>query len=221
MLPIYCISGLGADSSIFENLQIKGATLYPIRWEIPEKSMELPTYAQQLLQQIGHEKPVLLGVSFGGMLAVEMSKLLPVAGVIIVSSCTQRKEMPWLLRLAGKLQIHSFVPWTRVTRSKLLGYLAFDTQGNQAEKALKIKMLRHSPPLLLQRSVDMILRWKGEGFAANVQKLHIHGSKDKLLLPRYVQPDYWIKNGNHFIIWNQATKVSNIISQQLKLWELL
>ena len=44
----------------------------------PEKGESLASYAKRMSQRVEHKNPVLLGVSFGGILVQEMAKYLRV-----------------------------------------------------------------------------------------------------------------------------------------------
>ncbi len=212
-LHIYCISGLGADFRIFSKLKISGATLHPIHWQVPEPGESLPGFASRLSKQIQHENPVLLGVSFGGMISTEIAKIHPVKKTIIVSSCKERKELPYYLRAAGKARLHKAVPYWLVTQNKFLNRFIFDTRSRAEELYVKRMMLSDSSMIFIKRAVDMILNWQNKEYPKNL--VHIHGDRDKLLLPSSVQADYWIPDGGHFMIWNMADRISSIIQSEL------
>jgi uncharacterized membrane protein YbjE (DUF340 family) len=50
--------------------------IYLLEWEIPLDNESLTHYAKRISEKIKHENPVLIGVSFGGILVQEMSKHL-------------------------------------------------------------------------------------------------------------------------------------------------
>lgn len=210
---IYCISGLGADFRIFQKLQIADAEMHPIEWTIPEPGETLPEFAKRLSAQIQHEDPILLGVSFGGMLATEISKVKKVKATFVVSSCKRRSELPAYLRLAGKLRLHQVVPYWLATKSRRLNRFIFDPRSKAEELYLKQLMLKHSNPVFLQRAVHMILTWQNAAVPGGI--IHIHGRKDKLLTPKNVQANFWINDGGHFMIWNKAPEISRCIAEML------
>ncbi len=51
-----------------------------------------------------------LGVSFGGMMAVEIAKYYPAATVILVSSIGSRRALPWWMRTCGRLGLNRLMP---------------------------------------------------------------------------------------------------------------
>ena len=210
---IYCISGLGADFRIFSKIHIENSILHPISWQMPEKGEDLPHFAQRLAGQIHHDNPTLLGVSFGGMLATEISKIIPVKNTIVVSSAKCREELPVYMRAAGNLKLHKVAPYWLVTQSKYLSRFIFDVRSRDEELYIKQMMLKETDLTFLQRSVDMILRWQSHEYPETV--VHIHGDKDKLLLPGSVKAKYLVKDGGHFMIWNMADAVSKIIADEL------
>lgn len=212
---IYCLSGLGADHRIFQQLQLPDATLHPIKWQVPHKGQPLASFAAQLAQQIVHPHPILLGVSFGGMLATEIANIIPVEKTIIVSSCKHRQELPLLLRAAGKLGLHKALPYWMATQSKLLNRLIFDVRSSEEELFLKRIMLQQTDKTFLKRAVHMILTWQTNNSHAK-PIIHIHGKKDHLLTPSNIKADYWIPGGGHFMIWNEAAAISQIINELLE-----
>jgi hypothetical protein len=74
-------------------------------------------------------------------------------------------------------------------------------------------MLQQNNVALIKRSIHLILSWKA---AVPEQIIHIHGLADRLLTPKKIKADYWIKDGGHFMVWNKADEVSSILNNLLK-----
>ena len=86
-IHVYCFPGMAADVSIFEFLKLpEHYQIHTIPWEIPYKAETLQEYAKRLSSQIKEPNPVLLGVSFGGLVVQEMSRFLELRKLIVVSS---------------------------------------------------------------------------------------------------------------------------------------
>src|SRR5258705_1104375 len=100
MRPIYCISGLGADEKVFINLQMKGHEMKYIPWLRPNKKERLDAYAKRMAEYIKHDSPVLLGVSFGGMMGIEIAKQMRLQKLIIISSIKSDNELPRWMKIA-------------------------------------------------------------------------------------------------------------------------
>ena len=80
--------GLAASSMVFENIKLdsKKYSLHRIDWIQPKKNESLNAYCFRLSKKIKHDNPILLGVSFGGIIVQELNKIINVKKLIIVSS---------------------------------------------------------------------------------------------------------------------------------------
>ena len=110
---IYFMPGLGANPKIFEYILLPKDrfAIHLLEWKIPvteEESIE--DYAQRMAGEIKHQNPVLLGVSFGGVLVQEIAKIIAVEKVILVSSIKSHHELPNRLKLLQKTKGYKFFP---------------------------------------------------------------------------------------------------------------
>jgi len=72
-LTIYGIGGLGADKRVFNDLNLN-YNFIPIDWIAPFKNENISDYANRLSQCINQKEAyIILGVSFGGLIATEIS----------------------------------------------------------------------------------------------------------------------------------------------------
>ena len=78
-MKAYFIPGLAADKRVFRHIQLPGNfTPVFLEWIAPIKDETLPQYAYRLAEQIEINEPfIIIGLSFGGMLAVEIAKKYP------------------------------------------------------------------------------------------------------------------------------------------------
>ena len=76
--PIYFISGLGADERIFQWLRYDGYRPIHIHWLPPERRESVEHYAHRLAQDIKDKRPIIVGLSFGGIVAIEIAKQIDV-----------------------------------------------------------------------------------------------------------------------------------------------
>ncbi len=128
---------MGADERVFKNLDFKGFEPHFIKWIEPFKNENLLDYAKRLLPQITNEKPIILGVSFGGMIAVEMSKQVDYQKVIIVSSAQTKNDIPWIYRILGSLKILYFIPSFILKSVNFITYWLFGVTTFADKKLLK------------------------------------------------------------------------------------
>ena len=76
IIPVYFMPGMAANPTIFEYIKLPEDRfkIYWLSWKIPLKNETLQEYAKRMCDDVKHDNPVLLGVSFGGILVQEMSK---------------------------------------------------------------------------------------------------------------------------------------------------
>ena len=77
---IYLMPGLGANSLIFEYLDFpkEKYSIHLLDWIMPIKNESIENYCSRFSKLIIHDDIILIGVSFGGVLVQEMSKIIPV-----------------------------------------------------------------------------------------------------------------------------------------------
>lgn len=203
---------MGADERIFANIRIDNAKLVHIPWPDYDEHDEIPCYAQKLAATIPEENPVLLGVSFGGMLGIEIAKILSVRKLFIVSSSKTSSEIPHFgrfmktLMMSGKLP-GFFYTWPNKYLLQLFG------AETEEEKQLLRNVLHDSDGLFMRWAMKVIQLWRNTEYPE--QLVHIHGDADKIITPEFVHPNYWIKDGTHIMIYNRAEEISTIINKEL------
>lgn len=209
MKTIYCISGLGADERAFSKLHVKGFEIKVIRWLQPLQGETLTAYAARMRQGITDENPVLMGLSFGGMLCTEIAKQVPVQKIIIISSIKTSKELPLWMKAIAMIRLNKIVPMqsTKITQpiqNKMLGVTTAD------EKKLVFSLRKAADIKYTNWAVNQAINWKNNWLHPAIY--HIHGDKDRMFPIKYIKADFTIKNGGHFMIMNKADEVSDCIN---------
>ena len=212
-MKAYFISGLGADRRAFYKIQLPPG--YPpvyLDWIPPLPSENFADYAKRfsgLIQR--NEDFILIGLSFGGMLASEIAKIISPKKLIIISSLSNRKELPWYFRIAGKLKMHKILSPALYKQATLLN--RFMGAGNKEMKAIVYSYVHDIDPKFIKWSLNVIVNWSHKERILNL--VHIHGSRDHLLPNRYVKADYIIEKGGHLMVMNQAEEVNRILKKIL------
>lgn len=212
MQKVYCLSGLGADKSIFANIKIDNVELVHLSWPDYDEHDEIPCYAQKVAALIKEDNSVLLGVSFGGMLAVEIAKLRSVRKVFIISSSKTCNEIPHFGRFMKMLVMSEKLPgffytWPNKHLLKLFG-----AKTDEEKKVVK-NVLKTSDELFMRWAMKTIQLWRNTDYPEPI--IHIHGDADRIITPEYIHPNYWIKGGTHIMIYNRADEISAIINKEL------
>jgi pimeloyl-ACP methyl ester carboxylesterase len=211
-MDIYLLCGLGADERLFSYLDLSGLNVTAVKWVVPLDNETMPEYARRLLPQIVSSDPVLMGVSFGGMVAIEIGKLIPTRKIILISSSATRTELPWLYRAAGKLKIHRLIPGFLLKRSHVvMNWIMGAT--DPARRDLLADMLKKTNSKFLYWAIDKVVTWMNDQTPLNV--IRIHGTSDKVLPLR--NADYAIEGGGHLIVANRAKEVDGILKTVLRM----
>jgi esterase/lipase len=208
MKNIYLISGLGADERVYSKINFGNNSVTFIPWLIPEKNETIEAYALRLSKKIINEKPILIGLSFGGMMAVEVAKHIQTEKIILISSSKNKSEVPFYYRLAGKLLLNRIVPTSVLVKSNKLVNKVFATRSNE-DKKLVASMIANTDIEILKWSIDKIVNLKNKTAHSNL--FHIHGTADRILPCKFVKADYTIKGGKHLMIMTRANEVEEII----------
>lgn len=134
MKKVYFISGLGADKRIFSFLDLSFCEPAFVDWITPLKNESLQGYALRLGKNIPGKDPVIIGISFGGMLATEIAKVNPSAKIIIISSNKTAEEFPFYLRIGRYLPVYKWLPGRFLKQSHTAYSLIFGTKGEKEKK---------------------------------------------------------------------------------------
>jgi len=212
MMNLYCISGLGADKRVFAKLDLQDVSMVHFDWPVHDENDTLSSYALKVSALIAEDDPVILGVSFGGMLAVEIAKVRPVKKVVIVSSAKDSSERPFAPWIVKQVINSGIVPLSFYTWPNIVLYKLFSTETEEDRKLLK-NIILDSDARLVKWAISAILSWDNEVVPDKV--VHIHGKVDRMITPRDIQADEWIDDGGHMMIYNRAEQVSSFVQQQL------
>ena len=212
MTPIYFISGLGADERAFRLISLPGYEIHNISWVEPLENENLKSYSIRLAEQITTEDPIIIGLSFGGIIAQEIAKHIKTKKVIIISSLKSRKELPLLYKIAGILRLNRIIPSFFFKKSTFITDIFFGAKG-KSDKMLLKNILSSTDTKFLMWAIENALHWNPEN---TPDIIHIHGTKDKIIPIRYVKPDHIINDGGHLMVLNKAREVSSLLQELLK-----
>lgn len=214
MQKLYCISGLGADERAFTYLHLPGVEIIHLHWLVPHKKETMQAYAKRMADCIKEDNAVLLGLSFGGMMSVEIGKIKTLKKIILVSSCKTKYEVPPYFKLGRLIPIHKIFPFELISKSDWLLDFFFGARSKLQKEILK-EIIKGTTPGFNKWAVNSVINWKNTIYDNNI--VHLHGNKDKLLPYRFVQADYTIEGGTHYMIVTKAREISKIVLKEMGL----
>ena len=199
MIYVYLMPGMAANPTIFEHIQLPSEEfeMHTLSWILPEKNESLSTYAKRMTAFITHKKPVLIGVSFGGLLVQEMAKQIEVTQVIIVSSVKSEQELPRRMKLSRKLKLYKALPAKLIEDIDVLAKYAFgETVKNRV--ALYQKYLSMNDRRYISWAVKEMVCWDQKEPDPNI--IHIHGDQDRVFPLKYIDNAIVVCGGTHIMV---------------------
>ena len=191
--------GMAASPTIFDGIQLDETLfeLHRLKWFLPDKGMSFQEYALEMCKNVTHSNPVLLGVSFGGMLVQEMAKHIPVKKIIAVSCVKSKYELPKRMLFAKYTKVHKLLPTGLVNNVELLAKYAF---GETVTKRLDLyeQYLSVRDKQYIDWAVDNIVNWKQKVPPKDL--IHIHGERDAVFPINNIKDCITVKNGTHTMI---------------------
>ncbi len=198
-IHVYFMPGMAASSSIFEFIELSKERFetHLLDWFPPKEGISLTNYAIEMCAKVLHENPVLIGVSFGGILVQEMAKHMNVKKVIIISSIKKNSEFPKKMIFAKYTKVHKLLPTSLVNNIELLAKYAF---GESVTKRLKLyeKYLAVRDKIYIDWCIDQLLNW--EQTECDDKLIHIQGDKDTVFPIANMKDCINVTNGTHTMI---------------------
>lgn len=210
-MKVYFISGLGADERAFNRLKLPD-TFEPVflKWISPIKNESLSDYADRLSKGINEAEPyILIGLSLGGMLAVEMSKKKHPLATILISSVATSNELPVLYKWAGSVGLHKLLPAGLYKSASFLKRY-FTSESNSSKKLIQ-QLIMEADPTFIQWGVNAIVHWKNDVVPPRV--FRIHGTKDEILPLKLKDGVKTISNGKHLMVLDRADEINPLIAE--------
>ncbi len=215
---IYLFPGQGSDKRIFDSLSFDTSfVIRYIEYSTPEKGTTLPQYAKILSNQIDTSNEfILIGVSLGGMICVELCEMINPKKAIIISSAKNRSELPF------RYKFQRVFPIYKVFSARFLLFGAKFLQpivepDRKKNKATFKSMLAQKNPKYIKRTIEMIIKWDRELYSNKV--VHIHGDNDHTLPIRRINCDYRINHGSHMMTLTRFEIINEVLNKELEIFK--
>lgn len=213
-MKVYGFSGLGADERVYYLLNEKLITeIIPVAWIPPFEKESIEEYAFRLSKKIEKsEEVILVGVSFGGIIAIEIAKLITPHKIILISSAVTLQEIPWYFRMMGLSKINKIIPPKFILPPAFINNWVFSIKKNEYKAMLK-DILESTDKAFAKWAINQITNWKNLEEPRNV--IRIHGTRDRLL-PATNKTNIKINDAGHFMVIENAEEIAAIINRELK-----
>lgn len=212
---IYCIPGLGLDDRLFQKLKIPNAELHFLNWKKPLIDENIHAYAKRMAEEIPDDENIcLLGVSLGGIMSIEIAQFRKVKKLILISTVKNQDEMPKYMSWLDKLPKSSQTA-ARFGIDASIALKPFYDNADKIGNKLFHDMIKGADIEFINWGIHQIAKWK---FKKEIQVpfIHIHGTNDLIFPIKNIDQAVTIKNGTHFMVYNQAEKISSIIEKSIE-----
>jgi len=212
-LNVYFISGLGADSRIFKHIKLPpNCTPVYLDWIKPNPNESLADYAARMAESIDVTKPFsIIGLSLGGMIAVEIAKIKHPKKLVLISSIATAKQLPPYYRFGGVLRLHKWVPVQLFKQGSFLK--RFFTAETSADKRLIRSMIRDCDPSFIRWGMNAVLGWENKDVPQTV--VHIHGSADFILPKKFAAPTHIVPGAGHLAVLTHSAQINAVLNSVL------
>jgi pimeloyl-ACP methyl ester carboxylesterase len=202
-ISVYFMPGLAASPKIFEYIKLSEEQfeMYFLEWILPISKESLNSYAHRICEQIKHQNPVLIGVSFGGILVQEMATIIDVKKTIIISSVKSNQEFPQRIKIAKIIKIYKFLPYSWVENFENFEKYAIGKTLKQRFSLYK-KYLSVNKATYLSWAVKNLILWERTELDENV--IHIHGTNDRVFPIQNIKNCIKIQDGTHIMILDKS-----------------
>lgn len=201
-IPVYFMPGLAASPTIFERIELPEDQfeMVLLEWQIPLENESLADYAKRISEKVTKKNPVLVGVSFGGILVQEMAQFVNPRKVIIISSVKSNIEFPRRMKVTKALRAYKLIPNDLVNKIEKLASLS-SSQLIKQRMQLYDKFLSVRDDRYFQWAIRNVILWERNKVDENV--IHIHGDADDVFPIRYIKNCHVVKGGTHIMIINR------------------
>lgn len=214
---IYFVPGLAAGKEIFKNIRLPEDRyeLHILEWKIPESGDTLEAYAKRMSARVKYPNGILVGVSFGGVMAQEMAIFAKPRKLIIISSVKSKQELPLRLKLVRKTGAYKLLPTGWALSVKDLTKLAI---GPRSKKRLSLyqEYLSVRDKSYLDWAIKQMVCWDRTRIDPKV--IHLHGDADMVFPIKHIQGAEILEGGTHVMILNKGSWISerlqNIIEKE-------
>ena len=214
---LYLMPGMAASPRIFEFIDLTDSfDVVHLSWITPKFEEPIEDYALRMCERVHHQDPILLGVSFGGIMVQEMAKHIHCHKVVIVSSVKSNRELSLSMKMSQKTNAHKMLPTQWIKNLESLALFVF---GSSVKRKIGLyqKYLSERDPDYLNWAIHTLVNWKQKTFDPDL--IHIHGDKDSVFpFKNIIKTPYLhvLTDGTHAMILTQNqwfnSKLPKIIS---------
>lgn len=208
MKRVLIITGLGADQSAFENISFPEnwqITFYT--WSYQTGNLTLSEYVKRLKKHLSNDFQMIIGLSFGSIVAQELALLYSIPPIIITISGIRSAKQLSLFKLV--LPLIKIVPTKLFEIPNPALWWLFSINNSKSRNVLS-KIVRRSNGSFVKWCLVELGKWTEKDTKGQI--ISIHGKRDRLVKPP-LMPGIILINGGHFAVHQQSDEISEILNE--------
>ncbi len=215
MRKLYFISGLGADEKAFHRLEDFGVPKIMVQWLDPIPKESLLNYCKRIITQYGiTQQDIIVGLSFGGLIAQQIAQILDQRFVILISSFRTKEDLRLLFKKGLQFRLYKLMPEIKFPLISEVVANVLNSGTTEGKPVLKA-MLETTDMKLLKWSIEKIFQQDIE-LGQEAIKYNLLGNKDRVMKIWRNKTTHIIQGGSHFMVYDKAKEVSTAIKQILE-----
>ena len=158
-----------------------------------------------------NERCWVAGVSFGGIVALEIGRLRPLARLIQISSVSAAELLPLQFRLARATRLYQLSPPQLLRWLPGVAKWFFGIQDREMYALLR-SFLDNMDVAYTRWAIHVLLNWDSRGVG---QAIRLHGTNDRVFPLGSREVEYQVPDGPHFMVYTHAREVGAILTEIL------
>ncbi len=185
-----------------------------MNWMDIRQGENISDYAKRYSAKITSATPVIMGLSFGGIVAIEIAKHLPNARLILIATAKTKFEIPFYYRVSRITRLHKILPLkSGIIRFAFVRNWLFGVHTPKDKFILK-KYIQDVSPVFLRWAINAIVTWNNT--KPPLHYIHIHGTSDKIFPVSFIKPGIIkIKNGEHLLPLYHYNEINKILKEYI------
>lgn len=196
MRRILLLTGMTPDQRIFDRLRPLLPSAVIVEWIQPTPHESIQSYAVRLSNTLDRNVPtVVCGVSFGGIVAVELASCMNADSCVLISSISSPSELPPWFRLCRLVP-----PRPAELIMRTAGTIAtYWPRRLKSSTTWRLMKLAGETGDWHRWASAAVLNWKPSKNTKRTPLTRIHGDRDATFPSRYLKADMVIKGGGHVL----------------------
>jgi pimeloyl-ACP methyl ester carboxylesterase len=210
---VYFLAGIGGDNRIFRHIQLPpGFEIHELKNIQPERDETIGAYALRVSGQMDNSEPyVLVGLSFGGILATEIARYIHPVAIILMASVPLSSQLPSRYTSAAAQLLHDKIP---VGGYKILSLVnGLFRLDDSADKKLFREMVLQSDPEQIRWAMGAVVHWQNDRLPESLY--HIHGERDEVFPVSLTRPTHIVAGAGHMLLLTHYQEINRILEEIL------